>query len=131
MRGGCGVRDAGRVVRDGAALVGDDPRGLRDVEGRAAADPDDHVEAAVPHAIRQLVGEREGRLAGPLDDAVEPKSAALGRREGVDHRGVFCDGLLDDDQRGRRAERRERASEARRARRRRRRCAPAGARGTA
>ena len=72
MRGGAGVRMPDGVVRDGAALVGDDPRGLRDVEGRAPADPDDHVEAAVPHAIRQLVGEREGRLARPLDDAVEP-----------------------------------------------------------
>src|SRR5688500_20295382 len=58
----CGHPVAARVVGHPAALVGGDPGSLRDVEGRAAADPDYRVEAAVPSPRGELVRERERRL---------------------------------------------------------------------
>ena len=107
--------DAGRlgdappfgVVGSGAALVGDDPRRLRDVERRPAADPDDRVEPLVAHPLGQPVGERERRLARPLDETGETSSAGLGRREGGNDVVMRRNGLLDDDESCPGAERRE------------------------
>ena len=100
-----------RVLRDRAALVGCDARGLGDVERGSAADADDGVEAAVTDVRGELVGEGQRRLARPLDDALEADARALRGRERGEHAGVRRDGLLDDDERARRAERLEDAGQ--------------------
>ena len=58
----------------------------------------------VAHAVGELVGEREGRLPRSLDEAVEPEPGRLAGDERPGDVEVLGDGLLDDDERARRAE---------------------------
>ena len=96
-----------RVVGGAAALVGHEPCRLRDVERRAAADPHDRVVGRRADAFGELVCERERRLPGALDEALEADAARLAGHERPDDVEVLGDGLLDDDQRAPRAERLE------------------------
>ena len=94
-----GDATACRVVVGDAALVGNESRGLRDVECRAAADPHDGVVRRCADALGKLVREREGRLSRPLDEPLEANAGRLAGDERSDDVEVLGDGLFDDDQR--------------------------------
>ena len=102
------------VVPGRSAGVGEQARGLGEIERRAAADADHGIAVALDDRARDVVGRLEGRLARLLEVALDADAVGgAGRDRGL-HALVADDGLLDHDEGALGAERRQHVAAARR-----------------